>query len=151
MADFSAIGAEGAEFDLFVEHGKVREFALATRATHPSHFRGETQVPPATFLTTILFWQELTVGANPWSLVKLDLQRGMHAEQEYVFYGPPPAAGTRLKCRSRIESVYDKEGRRGGKLTFAVMVTEFRDPSGKLVAEARLTGVETEKPPLEST
>jgi hypothetical protein len=67
-----------------------------------------------------------------------------------VFYGPPPAAGTRLKCRSRIESIYDKEGRRGGKLTFAVMVTEFRDETGKLVAEARLTGVETEKPPSES-
>jgi hypothetical protein len=150
MADFSAIGAEGTEFDLFVEHGKVREFALATRATHESHFRGESPIPPATFLTTILFWQDLTDGANPWSKVKIDPQRGLHAEQEYIFYGPPPAAGTRLKCRSRIESIYDKEGRRGGKLTFAVMVTEFRDPSGKLVAEARLTGVETEQPPSES-
>jgi len=28
-----------------------------------------------------------------------------------------------------------------------VMVTEFRDDSGRLVAEARMTGVETEKPP----
>ena len=150
MADFSSKGAEGAAFELFVEHGKIREFALATRATHPSHFRGDLQVSPATFLTTILFWQELTEGANPWSKVKLDPVRGLHAEQEYVFYGPPPAAGTRLQCRSRIESVYEKEGRRGGKLTFAVMVTEFRDASGKLVAEARLTGVETEKPPSEA-
>jgi hypothetical protein len=150
MADFSSIGSEGTEFELFVEHGKVREFALATRASHASHFRGETQYPPATFLTTILFWQDLVDGANPWNKVKLDPVRGMHAEQEYVFHGPPPAAGTRLRCRSRIESVYDKEGRRGGKLTFAVMVTEFRDASGKLVAEARLTGVETEKPPSES-
>ena len=147
MADFSSIGSEGTEFDLFVEHGKVREFARATHAAHPSHFRGEPQFPPATFLTTTLFWQELTEGANPWTKVKIDPARGMHAEQEYVFYGPPPAAGTRLKCRSRIESVYEKEGRRGGKLTFAVMVTEFRDSTGKLVAEARLTGVETEKPP----
>jgi len=32
-------------------------------------------------------------------------------------------------------------------MTFAVMVTEFRDESGRLVAEARLTGVETERPP----
>ena len=150
MADFSAIGSEGTEFDLFVEHGKVREFARATHATHPSHFRGETQYPPATFLTTTLFWQELVEGANPWTKVKLDPKRGLHAEQEYVFYGPPPAAGTRLTCRSRIESIYEKEGRRGGNLTFAVMVTEFRDPTGKLVAEARLTGVETEKPPSES-
>jgi hypothetical protein len=28
-------------------------------------------------------------------------------------------------------------------MTFAVMVTEFRDDSGRLVAEARMTGVET--------
>jgi hypothetical protein len=72
----------------------------------------------------------------------------MHAEQEYVFHGPPPRAGTRLSCRSRIERVFHKEGRRGGRLTFAVMVTEFRDAAtGRLVAEARMTGVETEKPP----
>jgi hypothetical protein len=72
----------------------------------------------------------------------------MHAEQEYVFHGPPPRAGTRLVCRSRIESVFHKDGRRGGKLTFAVMVTEFRDATtGMLVAEARMTGVETAKPP----
>jgi hypothetical protein len=149
MADPSAVGSEGAPFDLFVECGKIREFALATRATHESHFRNEAAVPPATFLTTILFWQDLTPGTNPWPKVALDPERGLHAEQEYVFHGPPPRAGTRLVCRSRIESIYEKEGRRGGKLTFAVMVTEFRDSSGKLVAEARLTGVETEKPPEE--
>jgi len=150
MADLSSVGSRGVPFDLLVEHGKVCEFALAVRATHESHFRGETPVAPATFLTTILFWQEITEGANPWPEVALDPQRGLHAEQEYVFHGPPPSAGTRLVCQSRIESVYEKEGRRGGKLTFAVMVTEFRDSSGKLVAEARLTGVETEKPPSES-
>ncbi len=44
--------------------------------------------------------------------------------------------------------MFHKEGRRGGRLTFAVMVTEFRDrATGKLVAEARMTGVETEKAP----
>jgi hydroxyacyl-ACP dehydratase HTD2-like protein with hotdog domain len=77
----------------------------------------------------------------------MDQKRGMHAEQEYVFYGPPPRAGTRLTCQSRIAEIYEKEGRRGGTLVFAVMVTEFRDESGRLVAEARLTGVETAKPP----
>ena len=84
-------------------------------------------------------------GSNPWHKVGMSEELGMHAEQEYVFHGPPPVAGTRLKCRSRIESVYQKEGRRGGKLTFAVMVTEFRDASGALVAEAKLTGVEKER------
>jgi hypothetical protein len=77
----------------------------------------------------------------------MDLRRGLHAEQEYVFYGPPPRAGTRLYVRSRISDIYEKESRTAGTLTFAVMVTEFRDGEGRLVAEARLTGVETELVP----
>ncbi len=150
MMDKSAIGAQGAEFELDVERGKIHEFARAIHATDPAYFRREGQPSPPTFLTTMFFWEELVEGANPWHLVKMDQKRGMHAEQEYIFHGPPPPAGTRLRCRSRIESIYEKAGKRGGTLTFAVMVTEFRDESGKLVAEARMTGVETERAPEES-
>src|SRR5437899_2163109 len=141
MVDKAAVGAVGTTFDLDVERGKIREFARATHATHPEYVEVERPIAPPTFLTTMFFWEEWVAGANPWHKVQLDQKRGMHAEQEYVFYGPPPRAGTRLRCQSRIAEIYEKEGRRGGKLTFAVMVTEFRDESGKLVAEARLTGV----------
>jgi hypothetical protein len=147
MVDKAALGQVGAPFEMDVERGKIREFARATRARHPAHFDGEHPVAPPTFLTTTFFWEEYVDGANPWHTVKMDPQRGMHAEQEYVFHGPPPRAGTRLTCRSRIDQIYEKEGKRGGTLTFAVMVTEFRDSDGRLVAEARMTGVETEKPP----
>ena len=148
MADETATGAEGTPFELCVERGKIREFARATHSTHPSYWKEEHPVSPPTFLTTMFFWEEQAPGCNPWHLVRLDPKRGMHAEQEYVFFGPPPRAGTVLDCRSRIESVFHKEGRRGGRLTFAVMVTEFRDrATGSLVAEARMTGVETEKAP----
>ncbi len=149
MMDKSALGAQGTEFDLDVERGKIHEFARAVHATDPAYFRREKQPSPPTFLTTMFFWEELVAGANPWHLVEMDQKRGMHAEQEYIFHGPPPVAGTRLRCRSRIEAIYDKAGKRGGAMTFAVMVTEFRDESGKLVAEARMTGVETERPPEE--
>ena len=148
MADEAATGAVGEPFELDVERGKIREFARATLSRHPAYFDGDHPVSPPTFLTTMFFWEEQTPGSSPWPRVKLDPKRGMHAEQEYVFHGPPPRAGTRLSCTSRIERVFHKEGRRGGRLTFAVMVTEFRDVvTGRLVAEARMTGVETEKPP----
>jgi hypothetical protein len=148
MADERAIGAEGTSFELDVERGKIREFARATFSSHPAYLRDADPISPPTFLTTMFFWEEDAPGNSPWHLVRLDPKRGMHAEQEYVFYGPPPRAGTRLACRSRIESVYQKDGRRGGRLTFAVMVTEFRDRvTGALVAKARMTGVETEKAP----
>jgi hypothetical protein len=148
MADESAKGAEGVPFEMVIERGKIREFARATMSDSPAYLKDPKPVCPPTFLTTMFFWEEHTLGSNPWHMVKLDPKRGMHAEQEYVFFGPPPRAGTRLVGKSRIEEVFHKEGRRGGRLTFAVMVTEFRDEAtGQLVAEARMTGVETEKPP----
>src|SRR6266540_5437037 len=147
MLDPSAKGAAGATFELDVERGKVREFARAVRATHPAFFDGEHPVAPPTFLTTTFFWEHDVEGANPWHLVKMDQRRGMHAEQEYLFHGAPPRAGARLVCRSRISDVFQKQGRRGGVLHFAVMTTEFSDREGRLVAEAKLTGVETETVP----
>ncbi|HZS41189.1 MAG TPA: MaoC family dehydratase N-terminal domain-containing protein [Polyangia bacterium] len=147
MIDQSALGREGRPFELDVERGKVREFARAVRATHPAFFDGERPISPPTFLTTMFFWEKDVDGANPWAALGMDQRRGMHAEQEYVFHGPPPRAGTRLTARSRITEIYEKQGRRGGTLTFCVMVTEFRDADGKLVAEAKLTGVETAQPP----
>jgi hypothetical protein len=147
MLNREAVGAEGAPFELVIERGKVREFARAVHAPDPVYLTGEAPVIPPTFLTTTFFWQEHVDDANPWERVGMSQERGMHAEQEYVFHGPPPRAGTRLTCKSRIERIYEKTGKRGGQLTFAVMVTEFYDEKGALVAEARLTGVETEKPP----
>jgi len=147
MVDKSALGAVGVPFALDVERGKIHEFARAVRATDPAYFTGDDPPIPPTFLTTAFFWKELCPGSNPWALVKMDQKRGMHAEQEYVFHGPPPRAGAKLTGQSRIAEIYEKEGRRGGTLVFAVMITEFRDDAGRLVAEARLTGVETARPP----
>lgn len=144
--DRSALGQIGQPFEMWVERGKIREFAQAVHATHPDHGGAESVAPP-TFLTTQMFWEEQVAGSNPWHLLGVDGRRGLHAEQEFIFHGPPPRAGTRLMCQSRISDFYQKQGRRGGALTFAVMITEFRDESGRLVAEAVLTGVETEGAP----
>ena len=149
MVDKAAQGAKGMPFVMDIERGKIHEFARATGSDNTEYFSGDTPPSPPTFLTTQFFWEDLVAGSNPWDKVNMSQKRGMHAEQEYKFFGPPPKAGTRLHCQSRIENIYEKEGRRGGTLTFAIMVTEFRDTDGKLVAEARLTGVETAKPPEE--
>lgn len=148
MVDKAATGAQGVPFSMDIERGKIHEFARAVFADDPAYFGPQPPAPP-TFLTTMFFWEILTEGSNPWDKVRMDQKRGMHAEQEYEFFGPPPEAGARLKASSRIETIYEKSGRRGGTLTFAVMVTDFHDDQGRLVARARLTGVETEKPPEE--
>lgn len=135
-----AIGAIGAPFELVVERGKLGELARAVHAQ-------DHELPVPTFFTTMFHWERLRPGSNPWHEVGMSEERGMHAEQEYIFHGPPPPAGTKLICTSRIESITEKQGKRGGTLTFAVMVTEMRDETGALRVEARMTGVETEVAP----
>jgi hypothetical protein len=147
VVDRNARGAEGESFILEVERGKIREYARAIRSEHPAYLDDERPVAPAHFLTTTFLWEG--DDGNPWPRVDMSPARGMHAEQEYVFHGPPPRAGTRLTCRSRIEDIYEKQGTRGGTLTFVVMITEFRDDSDALVAEARMTAVETARAPEE--
>ncbi|MCP4806305.1 MAG: MaoC family dehydratase [Proteobacteria bacterium] len=142
MVQKSAIGATGVPFEMDIERGKIHEFARATRSTNPAHFEGRDPVVPPTFLTTQFFWEELVEGANPWDVVQMSQEKGMHAEQEYVFHGPPPRAGDRLTATSKITEIYEKTSRSGSVLTFVKMVTEFHDADGTLRAEAILTGVE---------
>jgi hypothetical protein len=147
MVDWASKGAQGAEFELVVERGKVREFARAVRAGHAAYTGAEPLAPP-TFLTTMFHWEVEVDGGNPWDLVDMSEERGMHAEQEYRFHGPPPTAGERLVARSRIDDIWDKQSRGGGTLTFVRMITEFRSAdSGELRAEAILTGVERAQAP----
>jgi hypothetical protein len=144
MVDKSAIGVTDAPFAMPVERGKIREFARATMSSAPE-YRDDPVAPiPPTFLTTVSFWSP--PGRSVFSKVKLDLRRILHGGQEYVFHGPPPVAGTELSVQTRVEDIYEKEGKRGGVMTFVVTVTEFRDPAGNLVAEARSTAIETGKP-----
>lgn len=129
---------------LDLEPGKVREFARAVHAdlddlAGPD---GSLMIPP-TFLTTTNFAEEAEEIADE---LGFDLDRMLHAEQEYEFHGTPPCAGTRLWASSRIEGRFEKEGRRGGQMHFAVRVTEFRDAAGDLVATARMTAVQTQTP-----
>ena len=144
MVDKSAVGATDAPFTMPVERGKIREFARATKSSAPEYFDDPVAPIPPTFLTTVSFWTP--PGQSVFAAVKMDLRRLLHGGQEYTFHGPPPTAGAELRVQTRVEEIYEKEGKRGGAMTFVVTVTEFRDPDGRLVAEARSTAIETGKP-----
>src|SRR4051794_27245903 len=87
MANRDAIGSVGATFVMDVERGKILEFARATGSRNPAYVDAERPVAPATFLTTQLMWQGGE--ADALYLAELDFTRSLHAEQEYVFHGPP--------------------------------------------------------------
>ncbi len=142
MVRREVLGLEGTPFELPVERGKIREFARATQSEAPAYLEHPEPVMPPTFLTVAgWFWQTGT--ADVGTQVGADPDRVLHAGQEYVFHGPPPRAGTALTGQARVSDIYEKEGRRGGTMTFFTITTEFRDTDGNLVAESSSTGVET--------
>jgi len=144
--DTSIEGRRGKPFRMVVEEGKVREFARAVRSSNPAFVGdGPQATSPATFLASSSFWQGRE--SSPWGDAPLNWERILHGEQEFVFPGPPPAAGTELTAEARIDRVYEKEGRRGGAMTFVELVTEYRDASGAVVAESRSTIIETSQAP----
>jgi hypothetical protein len=145
MVDKAAIGTTDEPFTMPIERGKIREVARATMSSANEYLDDPVAPIPPTFLTTVSFWSP--PGRSVFSNVRMDLRRLLHGGQEYRFHGPPPAAGTELTVQTRVEDIYEKEGRRGGAMTFVVTVTEFRDGAGNLRAEARSTAIETGKAP----
>jgi hypothetical protein len=146
MVNKDAVGLEGPAFEMTVERGKVREFARATQSRHPEYFDElEPPIPP-TFLTSVSFWQPPEAN-ELFAKLDIDGRRLLHGEQEYEFFWQVPRAGTKLVARTRVEEIYEKQGKRGGTMTFVVTVTDFHNTEGDLVAQARSTAIETAKPP----
>jgi peroxisomal enoyl-CoA hydratase 2 len=143
--DKSVIGKTGKPFTVPIEWSKVREFARAIRDPNPVYFDlelakrecGGTPVPP-TFLQVAAFWQD----AESMPTANFDLRRILHGEQEFEFY-KPILVGDVLTGTAQIADVYEREGGRGGKMTFMVTEIEYRNQHGEKVAVARGTLIET--------
>jgi acyl dehydratase len=137
--DRSQIGVWGPEATMHVELGKIREFARAVKDDKPA-YRDGTLAPP-TFLMTLAHW----IGdmGQTRTAVKLDYRRLLHGEQEFE-YLRPIRAGDVLTFRSRTKDVFEKAGKRGGKMLFIIGETEFKNQRGEVVAYSRNTLIETE-------
>jgi hypothetical protein len=132
-------------FTMPLERGKIREFAIATGSKAPEYIEDRQPPIPPTFLRTAVFWTKPE--SSVLRGVKLDLRRILHGEQEFTFFGEPPRAGVELTVTSRVESITEKEGKRGGTMTMIVIVDDFADDTGKLVAQGRSTLIQTAKAP----
>lgn len=141
MPDKSAVGTSLGETRFPVERGKIREFAGAILDDNPAYEDEDAPAPP-TFTMTVAFWPREGGGAIP-NLFE-DMRRVLHAEQEYE-YLKPVQAGDQLVARSKISDVYEKEGKRGGKMNFVVFETRFTNQRGEDVVIARQVIVETAK------
>jgi len=138
--DRSLLGVWGPERTMRVETGKIREFARAVKDPNPAWLADDGALAPPTFLMTLAHW--VTDLGETRSAVKLDYRRLLHGEQEFEYLGPI-RAGDVLRFRSRTKDAFEKQGKRGGTMTFVVGETEFRNQQGDVVAYLRNTAIET--------
>jgi acyl dehydratase len=139
--DRSLIGQWGPEGEMRVELGKIREFARAVKDPNAAYTASDDAVAPPTFLMAIAHWiRDL---GETRSAVKLDYTRLLHGEQEFE-YLKPIRAGDVLRFRSRTKDVFEKAGKRGGKMLFVIGETQYTNQRGEVVAYTRNTAIETE-------
>jgi acyl dehydratase len=141
------------EFELPVERGKIREFALAVGEDNPIFFDPEEArrhglpdiVAPPTFTVTQI-WQVSREEREARLGARLDYERVLHGEQEFS-YKRLPFAGEVLKGTMRISRDVTKEGRRGGSMRFVTYESRFIDAEGEEVLTANYTLLQTSKDP----
>ncbi len=149
MAERSLVGKTYPPFTVRVEHGKIREYAEAIRDDNPLYRDEEAArrspfgaiITPPTFARN--FWWEGTAVQDD---LGFDPRYRIHGEQEFEYY-QPIVAGELLTGQIKIANLYEKAGRRGGKMTFAVIETTYTNAGGEQVLVARRTLIETEPPP----
>ena len=129
-----------------VEWGKVREYATATAAARPAYLDDSKAPIPPTFLSTVVYWEDIGHTVRAPDVVKACASVGMTAdvrnllslEQEYVFSGPLPRVGETLYTSERLHDVRVKESR-GGPMVVVRFVVSFQDDGGVLRAECWYT------------
>jgi len=122
------IGRESDEVLFDVERGAIRKFADAVGDTTPACVAGE--IAPPTFPTT---FRMIVPGLS------FNLSRILHGSQEYR-YERPLRAGDRLRCRTRIMDIYQREGRLGA-MTFVILEIEGKDDSNEPVFRGKTTAI----------
>lgn len=140
MADTAEVtpADKGNVVEFMIERGSVERFAIAAQSESASH-RGDNAIIPPTYLMSVAQWMQ------PGDKVDTGFERArvLHGSQEFRYIGAPPRAGARLTAQETIVNRFEKEGRKGGLMKFAVVETEFRDAATQdLVATMRATIIE---------
>ena len=143
--DKSYIGKTSEPVVMHIERGKIREFAKAIKDDDPLYFDEALAtkeaggiMPPVTFLQTVSHWDD---GRGRLRL-PFDLKRVLHGEQEYEFL-EPIHVGDVLTAVSTVLDIYEKPGKRGGSMNFAVTETTYTNQKGRVVARAKHITIET--------
>ena len=143
--DKSFIGKTSTPVVMHIERGKIREFARAIKDEDPVYHdeayaakEAGGIVPPVTFLQTVSHWDD----GRGRVRIPFDLKRVLHGEQEYEFL-EPIRVGDVLTVVSTITDIFEKPGKRGGSMNFAVTETTYTNQKGEVVCRAKHVTIET--------
>jgi hypothetical protein len=140
--DTSIIGTDMGGTTMPVEWGKIREFAKAILDDNPVYEKPDAPVP-LTFSMANAHWPAPSGGqASKLMEMGLDVLRILHAGQEFEYLGEIHAGDT-LTSRTVISDVKEKEGKKGGTLTFITSETTWTNQRSEKVLISRTVLVQT--------
>jgi acyl dehydratase len=147
MPDPSQVGLELDEVTFPVERGKVREFARALHNENPIHqdpeaaaAAGFKAIPaPLTFPMVAMLWRDRDAAIED---LGFDFKRLLHGGITWE-YRRPLLVGDEVTVKRKVSKVDQREGKRGGTMTFVTIDTELTDADGELVATQSDVYIET--------
>ena len=147
MPDPSQVGLELDTVNFPVERGKVREFARALHESDPIYVNAEAAsnagfpaIPaPLTFAMSAMLWRERDAAIED---LGFDFKRLLHGGTTWE-YVRPIVVGDELTIKRTVAAVDEREGKRGGVMTFVTIDAEVTDAGGAVVARQTDTLIQT--------
>jgi acyl dehydratase len=147
MPDPSQVGRELDEVTFPVERGKVREFVRALHEDDPIYQDAEAAVAagfdaipaPLTFPMVAMLWRERDAAIED---LGFDFRRLLHGGTTWE-YVRPLLVGDEITVRRSVAAVDQREGRRGGVMTFVTIDTEITEAGGDVIARQTDTLIQT--------
>ena len=136
--------------DIYYDEDYAKKTEPGSIIAPPTFVQASAQFDPDYFLRPKIGQEWFGSAKGPTGITKREGGGGgggggLHAEQHYVYHRTPKV-GDVLEAETKPGKSWEKEGRRGGKLTFSESITEYRDQNGELVVTATSVGVRTERP-----
>jgi len=135
--------------DFAVEAGKVEEFARAVKDDNPAHrdeeaaaAQGFDRVPAPLTFERVSSFPRYRAAEGMGIDIGFREEYAIHGEQSYEIERPMQV-GDVLTGETTLTDVYQRDGGRGGTMTFAELETEYTDQDGETVMVARATAIET--------
>jgi acyl dehydratase len=120
-------------------------FSIASAHWNPSYsLRGVRRIPPPQTPDVARGGDKKGAGAKREGGGGPNLTRVLHGEQRFEYH-QPLRPGMVLRASTHPGKSWEKEGRRGGRMRFSEIITEYRDEDGEMVVTETSVGIVTAK------